>query len=220
MLEKLLDALENGEVEERIAAVKQIAEGQYTAALPHLAETLREDIDAGVRYQAALSLAKFADPASTTDLLGALRQDDLWVRVAVTDALIRIGQPSVTGLVDALRDENHAVRRAAAKALGKIGAGSAVMSLRVALIDVDADVRRFAAEALGRIGDEKSVDVLGDALRDEHERVRHAAASALVKIGEPSIPILLDAVNDANPNVTITAVFSLKEMGYRPPPET
>lgn len=216
MLEQIIAALESAEVEERIAAVKQIGESKYRDALPHLAETLREDIDTGVRYQAAISLAKFADPSTTNDLLGALREDDLWVRVAVTDALIRIGQPSVTGLTEALRDENHAVRRAAAKALGKIGHGDAAKSLRIALIDTDADVRRFAAEALGRIGDEKSIDVLGAALRDEHERVRHAAAGALVKIGEPSIPVLLEATNDPDTSVTITAVFSLKELGYRP----
>jgi HEAT repeat protein len=216
MLEQLIAALESAEVEERIAAVKQIGDGQHTSALPHLAETLREDIDAGVRYQAALTLAKFADPATTNDLLNALREDDLWVRVAVTDALIRIGQPSVTGLIEALRDENHAVRRAAAKALGKIGAGVAAKSLQGALLDVDTDVRRFAAEALGRIGDEGSINVLAEALRDEHERVRQAAAGALVKIGEPSIPVLLEATNDPDTSVTITAVFSLKELGYRP----
>jgi len=216
MLDQLIAALESAEVEERIAAVKQIGEGQHTSALPHLAETLREDIDAGVRYQAAITLAKFADPATTDDLLNALREDDLWVRVAVTDALIRIGQPAVTGLIEALRDENHAVRRAAAKALGKIGDGEAIKSLRVALIDVDADVRRFAAEALGRIGDEDSISVLAEALRDEHERVRQAAAGALVKIGEASIPVLLEATNDPDTSVTITAVFSLKALGYRP----
>lgn len=217
MLEQLLAALESAEVEQRIAAVKQIGEGGYIDALPNLAETLREDIDAGVRYQAALILARFADPSTTIDLLSALREDDLWVRVAVTDALIRIGAPAVGGLVEALRDENHAVRRAAAKALGKIGHEDALVGLRVALLDIDADVRRFSAEALGRLSDRESIGVLGTALRDEHERVRHAAAEALVKLGDASIPVLLDAVNDPDPNVTITAVFSLKQLGYRPP---
>ncbi len=216
MLEQLIAALESAEVEERIAAVKQIGENKYTDALPHLAETLREDIDTGVRYQAAITLSKFADPTTTDDLLSALREDDLWVRVAVTDALIRIGQPSVTGLIEALRDANHAVRRAAAKALGKIGDGEATKSLHGSLLDADTDVRRFAAEALGRIGDEDSINVLAQAMRDEHERVRQAAANALVKIGEPSIPALLEATNDPDTSVTITAVFSLKELGYRP----
>lgn len=217
MLEQLLAALESAEAEQRIAAVKQIGEGGYVDALPNLAETLREDIDAGVRYQAALILARFADPSTTIDLLSALREDDLWVRVAVTDALIRIGVPAVGGLVEALRDENHAVRRAAAKALGKIGHDGALVGLRVALLDVDADVRRFSAEALGRLSDRESIEVLGLALRDEHERVRHAAAEALVKLGDAAIPVLLDAVNDPDPGVTITAVFSLKQLGYRPP---
>lgn len=211
-----IDALMSDHSSERIEAIKNLGEAQCVTAASHIAETLTEDFDPGVRYQAALVLAKFADPTTTDHLLDALRDEDLWVRVGVTDALIRIGQPSVRGLVEALRDENHAVRRAAAKALGKIGDGEGVRGLRGAIIDADTDVRRFAAEALGRIGDEATIDVLGDALRDDQERVRHAAGDALVKFGERAIPVLVAALEDPNPGVTITAVFALKEIGYRP----
>ncbi len=211
-----IDALMSDHSSERIDAIKNLGAGLHLDAAPHIAETLREDFDPGVRYQAVMALAKFADPGTTSDLLFALRDEDLWVRVGATDALIRIGQPSVDGLVEALRDENHAVRRAAAKALGKIGDANGVRGLRSAIIDADTDVRRFAAEALGRIGDAGTIDVLGEALSDEQERVRHAAAEALVKFGERSIPILVEALQHPNPGVTITAVFALKEIGYRP----
>lgn len=219
-MQQWIDALMNSNYsEERVNAIKNLGEAQHIEAAPHIAEVLVEDFDAGVRYQAALVLAKFADPGTTDQLLDALRDEDLWVRVSVTDALIRIGQPSVEGLVLALRDENHAVRRAAAKALGKIGDAAAVRGLRGAIIDADTDVRRFAAEALGRIGDVETIDILGDALRDDQEKVRHAAAAALVKFGEQSVPVLLNVLDDPNPSVTITAVFALKEIGYRPPAE-
>ena len=41
-------------------------------------------------------------------------------------------------------------------------------------------------------------------------------AAALVKFGEQSIPTLVEALQHPDPGVTITAVFALKEIGYRP----
>jgi len=218
-LEELLAALKNGNPEERIAAIITIEEQQHEEALSEIGQVLRDDFDTGVRFQAAKTLAHFADPATVPDLLDGLRDVDMFVRVNVTDALIRVGQPAVGGLTDALRDENAAVRRAAAKALGKIRHVDGTRGLRASLLDVDADVRRFSAQALGRIGDESSVDVLGEALRDEDARVRKAAAGALWDMGEVALPVLREALNDPNPQTTIIAAYTLTKMGYNRPPE-
>ena len=216
-LHNLLHTLGSDDPAERIAAIQAIEEGGFSQAAADLVRVMHDDLDTGVRYQATRTLAVFADPATTDDLLRALRTDDMWLRVMAIDALIRIGQPAADGLIEALRDENHAVRRAAAKALGKIGAADAVRGLDAALLDADADVRRFAAEALGRIGDAGMVDGLGAALRDEQRRVREAAARALYHIGEPAIPALLAALEDPNPDVGMTAIFTLRSMDYQPP---
>jgi HEAT repeat protein len=218
-LEETLAALENGDAEKRIEAMHTIEAAPYPQALPQVALRLRDDDDTGVRFQAAKTLAHFADSATVPDLLDGLRDIDMFVRVHVTDALIRIGHPAVVGLNEALRDENAAVRRAAAKALGKIRHQDGVKGLRVSLLDIDADVRRFAAQALGRIGDESTVDVLGEALRDEDVRVRKAAAGALWDMGEAALPVLREALNDPNPQTTIIAAYTLTKMGYSQPPE-
>lgn len=217
-LEQIVALITDNDPNERIAAMIAIENGGHQAALPHVSARLRDDEDTGVRFQAAKTLARFADPATVPDLLDGLRDVDMFVRVHVTDALIRIGPPAVDGLVDALRDSNAAVRRAAAKALGKIKHEDGVRGLRVSLLDVDADVRRFSAQALGRIGDESVVDVLGEALRDDDVRVRKAAAGALWDIGDASLVVLKNALDDPNPQTAIIAAYTLTKMGYTEPP--
>lgn len=218
-MQSWIDALRHNDPHKRIEAINKLEEANHTAAATYLAEVLREDFDLGVRFQAAQVLARFADPDTVPEMLEALRGDDLWLRMVATEGLIRIGEPSVEGLITALNHINRAVRRAAAKALGKIGDVRAVTGLRAALLDHDEDVRRFAAQAIGRIGQEEAVDALSDALRDDSDRVRKAAASALAAIGDPSIPVLLDALNDPEPRVAIIAVVALREIGYEPPEE-
>jgi HEAT repeat protein len=218
-IDEILLAFRQGDAQARIDAIAGVEAHRYTEILPEVGLVLRDDDDTGVRFRAAKALAHFADAATLPYLLDGLRDVDMFVRVHVTDALIRIGAPAVAGLVVALRDENPAVRRAAAKALGKIGHADATPALSDAIKDDDADVRRFSAQALGRIGDNGAVHALGDALRDADVRVRKAAAGALWDIGAAALPVLRDALNDPNPQTTIIAAYTLTRMGYHEPPE-
>ncbi len=213
-IDEVLAALANDDAQTRIDAIMMIETANYTEILPEVGTVLRDDVDTGVRFQAAKTLSHFADPATVPELLDGLRDVDMFVRVHATDALIRIGHPAVVGLAQALQDEQAAVRRAAAKALGKIKHTDGIDGLRAAVQDVDADVRRFAVQALGRIGDESTVDVLGVALRDQNEKVRKVAAGALWDLGEASVPVLRAALNDPNPKTAITAAYTLTKMGY------
>jgi len=151
-LERSVYLLRFGADEERAQAIKHIGEAAYAPAIPHLIDLVRE-ADPGTRYLAAMALSKLGDEAESAVavLLLALRDDDMYLRVAVTSALIAIGAPSVPGLVRALFDQKAAVRRASAKALGKIGSERALSPLRVALHDSDQGVRQFVAEAIARI---------------------------------------------------------------------
>ena len=114
---------------------------------------LVEDADPGTRFLAAQALGKIGDEAESAvpSLLMALRADDMYLRMAVTGALISIGHPAVPGLVKALFDRNKAVRRASAKALGKIGSERAIKPLQVAVKDRDPSVRKMCQEALDRL---------------------------------------------------------------------
>lgn len=151
-LEQVVKSLKYGTPEERAEAIKQISDSAYAPAVPHLAVLLL-DSDSGTQYLAASALTRIGDEAEKAipELLKALRTEDMFVRVAVTSALIRIGQPSVPGLIKALFDQNKAVRRASAMALGKIGHPRALPPLQVALNDGDESVRRYSAQAIARI---------------------------------------------------------------------
>lgn len=151
-VETAFQTLKRGTPEARADAIKLMGEAAYAPAVPHLTELVR-DADPGTRYLAAMALSKIGDEAESavSVLLVALRDDDMYLRMAITAALISIGQPAVSGLVRALFDQKAAVRRASAKALGKIGAKEAINALKVAVKDSDPGVSKFASEALARL---------------------------------------------------------------------
>jgi HEAT repeat protein len=155
MIEEAFQHLQNPrDPELRAKAVTFLGDANYAPAVPHLTELVRES-DPGTRYLAAVALGKIGDEAESavSVLLVAMRDNDMFLRMAITGALINIGKPSVGGLVKALFDDNVAVRRASAMALGKIGDKSACNALKVASKDADKGVRRFALEALSRLGE-------------------------------------------------------------------
>lgn len=184
-LAKARAALEDADAEARVGGLQAVQALSLHALLPQVGERLRLDAEVAVRYQAARALAQFADPATLDALLEGLRDEDMYVRVQVTSALIRIGAAAAPGLTLALADRRAAVRRAAAMALGKIDHDdeAALQALGAALDDDDAALRRLAARSLGRLGASGAVDALGLALRDRDARVREEAAGALRLIG-------------------------------------
>ncbi|MGB7337994.1 MAG: HEAT repeat domain-containing protein [Phototrophicaceae bacterium] len=146
------EVLKSGLPEQRAEAIKYLGDNQYAPAVPILAQ-LVEESDPGTRYLAAQALAQLGDEAEAAvpSLLIALRADDMYLRVATTNALIKIGNPAVAGLTKALFDRNKAVRRASAKALGKIGNPRAINALEVAVKDQEPSVRKLCREALNRL---------------------------------------------------------------------
>jgi HEAT repeat protein len=151
-VQEAFETLQNGAPETRATAVKFLGEARYAPAVPYLAK-LVEESDPGTRYLAAQALGKIGDEAESAipSLLIGLRADDMYLRMAITGALISIGDPAVPGLVKALFDTNKAVRRASAKALGKIGSPRAIKPLEVAVQDSDPTVRQMCQEALDRL---------------------------------------------------------------------
>ena len=146
-------ALQNGEdAEARAAAIVCLGEARYAPAVPRLTELLRQ-ADPGTRYLAAKALGQIGDEAEAAlpALLDALRDHDMFLRAAITGALIKIGPPAVPGLTRALFDPSSAVKRAACKALGRIGSARAVPALKFSLRDGNGGVRKLAREALERI---------------------------------------------------------------------
>lgn len=151
-LTEAFETLQTANPDDRALAIEYLGENQYAPAVPYLSQLVAES-DPGTRYLAAKALGKIGDEAESAVpvLLEALRANDMFLRMAVTGALIQIGHPAVPGLVKALFDKNPAVRRASAMALGKIGSKRAIKPLEVASKDGDKGVARLSKQALDRL---------------------------------------------------------------------
>lgn len=152
---------QNDDAQARADAIVFLGEKRYAPSVPHLTELVRE-ADPGTRYLAAKALGEIGDEAESAvpTLLVAMRDNDMFLRVGITGALIKIGYPAVPGLTKALFDRNKAVKRAAAKALGKIGSERSVPALINSLRDRDPNMRKLAREALERIDTPEARDAL------------------------------------------------------------
>ncbi|MDQ7036561.1 MAG: HEAT repeat domain-containing protein [Anaerolineae bacterium] len=95
-LEEAFEILKTGDVDTRAEAIKYLGEERYAPAVARLAQILA-DADPGTRFLAAQALGKIGDEAESAivPLLQALRADDMYLRMAVTGALINIGHPAV-----------------------------------------------------------------------------------------------------------------------------
>jgi HEAT repeat protein len=178
-------------------------------------------------------------PAAVDALVLPLRESNKSdVVMGASDALVKIGAPSVAALVAALKDQTG--RQAAADVLGKIGTPSIdLLIATLKVCDRDRDVREVAAAVLDRIGwkpgqDESSaaywiakkdwnaciaigapaVGPLGLALRDPYGMVGKAAAGALGQIGDrAAVEPLIAAFDDKDKNVRQAAALALGQIG-------
>jgi HEAT repeat protein len=232
--ERLLCALEDVELEVRVAAANAVAVRRQVDALPILVRRLScaaagEDFESEEEVHALGSAivdiagvgAEIVDGAVRmlqTQLGGAAES----VRLAIATVLGSIGRPEDVELVtQLLADPAARVRREAVNALVRLDPTTATDSIRIALGDECPDVRVAAARALGA----SSCDTVSEDLRclalDGDPRVRAAAArSAGVRLasgraGESAGPLarLLDAALTDEATVALAAVQALSEVG-------
>jgi HEAT repeat protein len=202
--------------------------------------------DATVRRAAVAGLGELGDARAVEPLILALKnpdwQHDWHDTSALSEALVRLGGPSVGPLIAALQWHSNVVRVSAAEALAAIGR-PAVQPLVVLLGDTDLETRETAgqilteigadaidqliealhgdvtsrrqraARVLGEIGDPRAVEPLKRALADELAGVRQAAAKSLGEIADPRTADALVAVlNDPYVDVRRFAALALAEM--------
>jgi len=140
--------------------------------------------DGEVRDLVAWALGEIKDPRAVQPLIAALKRADSNRSHTVSDALAKIGAPSVGPLIVTLQNPDARVREFAAEALGKIRDTRAVEPLIAARKDLAPNVRWSAAEALGEIRDTRAVEPLISALEDPAPEVRWNAVKALGEIGD------------------------------------
>jgi HEAT repeat protein len=105
-----------------------------------------------VQRGAAQTLARMKDARAVTQLLTALKEDDIKLRQEVIFALGEIGDSrAFEPLIAALKDENPDIRWSAVLSLGYLGDKAAIPHLIKVMNDPDEDVRKNARRVLQKL---------------------------------------------------------------------
>ncbi len=212
----------------RQAATEVLRLGPVVDAIEPLGRVL-SDADERVRLGAAGALGAVgasenvandeARRRAATALLGHLDDSEPRVRVAVADALAKLGDArAALPLVSKLQDSEPEVRVAVARALGVLADPRATSALVVALGDRDSAVVAQVAQALGWIG-EPSVEPSLWALVTPSSPavVRRAAVRALGQLeGHQSVARLVQLL--AEPTVASAAEQAIRQVGLAAEP--
>jgi HEAT repeat protein len=204
----------------RIAAVESIARGGWRfrrQAAPHLRRLIRHDPDWRVRASSGRAIGRLSLREAVPDLVRALRDDRVDVRIVAAAALWRLPDAAaVPALLDLLSDADPTARQWGALALGVTGDTRATESLLRLLDDTAPAVRLDALRSLGRIADpaalERLVAFIVDANRPEEERLEAINALASLR-GPDKMNALLRLLDDANVNIRLHAVNALGQVG-------
>ncbi|MCP4264179.1 MAG: hypothetical protein GY777_01145 [Candidatus Brocadiaceae bacterium] len=214
----LVTQLKNADIDmkrEIIQALKMIGDEQ---AVPALNETLLNDKNKFVRYDAARALGCINSPDSVFALTKALKNDKSWlVKGACAEALGKTGNNRGINRLKAILnvdvgDESSWARDKAAWALARKGT-MGIEALVFSLSSNGVNTRKRSSWALIEIGD-PAVPYLISALRDISKFSRERSAMILGWIGNKKAVIpLLRALGDREPEVRKMAAWALGKIG-------
>src|SRR6185369_14795319 len=189
------------------------------------------DNDANVAAAAAESLGLIGDPSSLPSLLEKLDRDELLIRYAILEALVKIGSPVPLDSITPLAGD-PLLKKALFECLGVVGDTGSVPLLINGLSERARNVREAALAALDmiRLRSEsgefrnhafKSLKSLAGteaveylmAMRESNDRkVRSASIAILGIVGDPrALDVLLKGYGDEN--IQEESLEALREMG-------
>ena len=193
----LMEALEDGHPEVRLAVIGALTRIRHPASAEPLARRL------GKLADQPKGRRESTEPNSSAAECEALAR-----------ALGALGAAAVPALVRLLESGERQTRRWAANALGIARNPQAVAPLIRMLADSRSDVRKEAALALGEIRDASAVDPLIGALGSRDPETRRAAATALGAVGsEKAVDALISLSGDPNESLQLAIVEALRRIG-------
>lgn len=162
-----------------------------------------------IRQTAVKALGQIGDVRTVKELAAALEDEHWTVREAAAAALARIGEPASEPLTQLLQSPDEATRERAASALQQLG--------------WKPEPSELGASYLVALGEwEGCVDMgvyalqpLATALQHWDAQVRRGAITALVKLGRHAFPVLVDALQSANPQARVCAAWALGQLANR-----
>ena len=174
--------------------------------------------EAKLRDHAITALGEIGSPAerSIPELISALMDADIHVRISAEHSLRRFGKAALPALIEGLKSEK--LQKSVIPAIGELGseAAGAVGFLSKLLKSKDAALQRETLLALAAIGPEakSTAPQLVKFLRDEKCDFRPAAAFALGRMrDEKALPALKKAVNTpGNEVLRMACVWALLQI--------
>ena len=174
-VEPLCKALRDGDWQVREVAIEGL--GQIGSPAVELLIKLLRDWD--VRKYVIAALGKIRDERVLDPLMLQLKNDEF--KDDATNALVELGEPSVSRLVKALKDKDEMVQKQAIMALGRIKSAETIDPLIDMLTDKDWFTRLTVAAALEAIGDDRGRDAIKPLMKDSDMVVRMRVERILAK---------------------------------------
>jgi HEAT repeat protein len=209
-----LEAARSNDLKIRRAALRIIAYFGYPSGLQALLEAMRHP-DERIRDAAIHGLPFLEDARAESALLEAASHPSARTRAAAMRAL---GQAphrpeNLAALHRGLRDGDSWVRYYAAQALGRLGDANATEGLIALLEDPAGQVRVGALDAPALLNDDRAISALSRAARAGDPDIRRAALVGLgVAKRAGSLPLILEALDDAEPATRLVAISALAKL--------
>jgi hypothetical protein len=199
----MLDHLENGGMEERVAAAWALGRSGRGDVMEPLLEASREG-NLNVRINAIGGVAELGGEEVLEELVSLLESGEPEVRAAALRGLAHEKFAGAASQVGELMLDDESVRAAAVDVLGNMGSGNALPFLGRVADDPDEDVRSRVAYALSKIGDRAALPILTGMLDDRRWTVRANAVQSLGKLGDAGARSAIEAMRD-DPNSQVRA---------------
>jgi HEAT repeat protein len=183
-----------------------------------LVRAMSDETDPAVREVLMWSLAQHADAEEAA--VSGLRDPDPDLRCLFVRLLAKLRAPAAApALVPLLADPDPRVVSTAIQALGQLRDPAAIAPL-VALLDTHPVPSPVLIETLSSFGGD-ALDALAEALGSQHQAARLAVIEILGRVGGDSpatlgvrcADLVAPFVDDQDPQVTLTALLALGEIG-------
>jgi HEAT repeat protein len=206
-----------------------LGDSDYLLSFEAFAIFALHDAEAAVRLPAVRILWEYENKDLIQTFLGMLAADsDFEVRAAAATALGRfvyLGELEELPAKTARQVEDHLlaalsshdpdlVRRRALEALGFSSREEVVSHIQSAIESPDKEWQASALFAMGRSGHEMWGPIVLDKLGSQHPALRSEAARAAGELElKDAVEILLELLDDTDPNVRSASIWSLSQIG-------
>ena len=218
--QQLMQQARSTNPEERAAACEQLGREGYrqrAEIAPVLREIIRSDTDWRVRASAGRAIGRLGTRDAVPDLVRALRDPVVDVRVVAAAAIWRLPDPAaVPALIELLGDADASARQWAALALGVIRDTRAVQPLIALLRDPEKAVRLDVIRSLGRIRESVALQPLLEYVRDDSRELdeRLEAVGSIASLQGPErVDALVRLLEHPNRDVREHVIEALGQVG-------